>query len=101
MSVTGAIVGAVAHQKRSARHAEQTRPHVPRTLSEWTVPAIRQLLAAHCVEDGRFDWKEMFPPSHREDSTSGRRVGSRSRHSEPGRGFCEFFSISTSDRGAS
>ena len=30
-------------------------------LSEWTLSAIHDLLAANCVEDGRFDWKEMFP----------------------------------------
>jgi hypothetical protein len=36
---------------------------VPTALSEWTLPVIQQLLAAGCVEDGRFDWKEMFPVS--------------------------------------
>jgi Putative DNA-binding domain len=36
-------------------------PEVPRTLGEWSLPAIQRLLTANGVEDGRFDWKEMFP----------------------------------------
>src|ERR1051325_3682912 len=40
-------------------------PQVPRTLNEWSLPTIRALLTANCVEDGRFDWKEMFPLDQR------------------------------------
>lgn len=47
--------------KTVSRSRKGTGPSVPRTLAEWTLPVIRELLAANCVEDGRFDWKEMFP----------------------------------------
>src|SRR5690242_4810304 len=38
---------------------------IPAALDQWTLVAIRRLLAADCVEDGRFDWKAVFPPDEK------------------------------------
>ena len=66
---------------------------VPRTLAEWSLAAIKALLDANCIEDGRFDWKAMFPP---DDKGKDRLVRTAAAMANSGGGFIVF---GVADRG--
>ena len=66
---------------------------VPRTLNEWSLSSIKALLDANCIEDGRFDWKAMFPP---DEGGKNRLVRSAAAMANAGGGFIVF---GVADRG--
>jgi hypothetical protein len=67
---------------------------VPQTLKDWTLLSIEALLDANCIEDGRFDWKAMFPP---DDKGKDRLVRSAAAMANAGGGFIVF---GVADRGS-